>query len=357
MVVGGGVAGCGAAWAAARAGAQVTMVESTQRWGGAAMQANHQTLCGLAPIDADQPEILNPQWSVPFLEQVASGPAVRRGRVWLWPSSGQHLADGLQRLLADCQRIVGIVDSITSDGQTIQGVGIDGARYPCDGLIDASGGPALAQLMGLDQRPARQWGALRGLIRLPADLAAAWQDGDRQRVLRRCYGVAAGSGSYPAVSLEMVSAGEWQLGMDVGPGTVLFDGLGSWQRLTQELGAVVVQEPVRVVSRDEGGYCGDLTVDQLFAQEEAGLGWAAWPVEWHDQHGVRWQWPPRPYYGVPSAITRPLGGPRNLWVVGKGMPVSAEAMAALRVTGSAWSIGAACGERVLHLLNSLRYCG
>ena len=52
VVIGGGIAGCAAAVAAARSGAQVQLLEAAHHLGGVAVRGEHRTLCGLAAIDA-----------------------------------------------------------------------------------------------------------------------------------------------------------------------------------------------------------------------------------------------------------------------------------------------------------------
>jgi hypothetical protein len=110
------------------------------------------------------------------------------------------------------------------------------------------------------------------------------------------------------------------------------------------LGGELLACACRLAHRDRGRPAARFGLAELFAERERGLCWAAWPREEHLPDGIAWMWPPADRHGVPEAATRPLGGPANLWCVGKGMPVSAEAAAALRVTGTCLALGAAVGQ-------------
>jgi len=65
------------------------------------VRAEHRTLCGLAPIDAPAGELLEPGLVAGWLPYLARGAAYRRGRVWLWPTTGATLQHGLARRLGE----------------------------------------------------------------------------------------------------------------------------------------------------------------------------------------------------------------------------------------------------------------
>ncbi|TVR42842.1 MAG: FAD-dependent oxidoreductase [Planctomycetota bacterium] len=347
-VIGGGVAGCAVAWAAARRGAELRLYEASDALGGVARQGDHRSLCGLAAIDAAQPELLEPDLSAPWLAQVATGAPQRRGRVWLWPSHGQALAAGLDRLCAHAGVKIQLGSSLKSLGRHGQGyvLNLSDGSWLADDLVDASGGGEVAAMLDLAQRSAGQWGALRGTIALAPDLVTAWCDPQqRPALLRRLYRALGKEGAQPpALSLEPADQGLWQLGVDAASWSEV--ALAKWQVAAQALEARVVQGPQEFVSRDGGGHAGELSLDQLFAQEQRGLCWLAWPYEWHDAGGVRWRWPSRAFYGLPPTVLQPYADHPQFYAIGRGMAVSPAAAAALRVTGSAWHIGAALGQRL-----------
>lgn len=352
VVIGGGIAGCAAAWAAARAGCRVTLLERDSHLGGVAVAADHQTLCGLAAIDAVQADFLEPAWGPTLARAAGDGQPLRRGRVWLWPSSGAILDAGLRSLLhehgvatyLDCP-----VLGLRRDAAGVVAIQAANGAWPCAAAIDASGGSAIATMLGLPTRAAAQMPAIRGMIALSPAMAAQWQDSrGRRELLRRCYGIlSADDAAVPTMSLEPRWAGHWQLGIDIPRDGDLTHSQKCWQRIAELLEATVVGEPQQPSQRDDGGIAGSLSVDELFACAERGLCWAAWPVEWHDASGVHWQWPAGDRYGIPAQLIRPPLMPANMRVVGKGLAVQDRAASALRVSGSAWHLGAAAAADLI----------
>ena len=310
-VVGGGVAGVAAAVAAAQTGVQVTLYERATHLGGVAVSAGHRTLCGLAPIDAATPELLEPSLTGAWLPRLATGAPERRGRVWLWPTAPEVLAAGL------------------AAGAAAAGVEVrleTAAPGAPDGpLIDASG----AAWGRSATRAAAQWGAWR------AEIALALPAGPSGRVaaLRRLAGLTPG-----AVALEPLGPGRWQLTVDLPPHT---PAASIAQQVLAALGARL-DGPAVVVARDEGGHSG-ATLAECFATSERGLCWAAWPGEFHGPAGITWTWPTGARHGVPVSVARPDGAPAHWWCCGRGLAVSSDAAAALRVTGTALALGAAIG--------------
>ena len=97
VVIGGGVAGCAAAVAAAEAGADTILFEASRRLGGVAVQGEHRTLCGLAPIDAAAPDLLEPDLTDAWIAALTIEAPFRQGRVWLWPTAAHTMQAGLHR--------------------------------------------------------------------------------------------------------------------------------------------------------------------------------------------------------------------------------------------------------------------
>lgn len=341
VVVGGGVAGCAAAVAAAEAGAEVVLVEARGNLGGVAAQGEHRTLCGLAPIAAARAELLEPDLTASWIDAVATGAPYRQGRVWLWPTAADALQAGLARRVATAGVTLRLGASLTGievkDSRIVAAV-IAGERLSVRALIDASGGALVAGLLGAPIAPAEQWSAHRSVVRLPglgASLAA------RAAALARAQRA---SGSLAAIALTPLAAGDWQLSLDIPPGTTAAAGQALAQRVAHALGGQLLASAVGTAARDQGRPRAELDLDALFATRERGLCWAAWPCEAHGADGVSWSWPDHDRYGVPRVAAQPAWAPRNLWLAGKALAVTAAAAAALRVTGTGFAVGGAVGR-------------
>ncbi|HEX3135530.1 MAG TPA: FAD-dependent oxidoreductase, partial [Planctomycetota bacterium] len=103
VVIGGGVAGCAAAVASAHAGAHTILIEASRALGGVAVQGEHRTLCGLAPIDAPRPALLEPAFTSDWITAIADGSPYHQGRVWLWPTNAATLQRGLRARVTTAQ--------------------------------------------------------------------------------------------------------------------------------------------------------------------------------------------------------------------------------------------------------------
>lgn len=340
LVVGGGVAGCAAAVAAAEAGAEVMLVEQRRHLGGVAAQGEHRTLCGLAPIDAARADLLEPDLTAAWVAAVGSGDAFRQGRVWLWPTTAEALQAGLARRVAASGVTLRL--GVTLDGVVIRegrvvAASMAGVSVAVGAMVDASGTGLVARLLGVPCALAEQWGAHRSLLRLPrlgAGLAA------RTAALRRAQSATGG-----AAAIALTPHGdEWQLSLDVRPGSTAADAGTLAQRVADALGGELLACAVAVAKRDDGRPSAGLDLDELFATCTRGLCWAAWPREAHGADGVAWTWPANDRHGVPTAAAQPAWAPGNLWLAGKALAVTAAAAAALRVTGTAFALGSAVGR-------------
>ncbi|GDY11528.1 hypothetical protein LBMAG53_04050 [Planctomycetota bacterium] len=354
VVVGGGVAGCAAAVAAAEIlGPQsVVLLCADHHLGGVAVQGEHRTLCGLAPIDAPVAELLEPDLTESWISPLTTGAPFRSGRVWLWPTAADAVQRGLALRLAQAGVVVrrgtAVVDVAWDQGR-IAAVRTGSGEMPCQAVIDASGCAAIAQAAGLATAPGAQWGAYRSMLRL--DLGHGL--GARATALRRVLtaiapqaaGNAAESATIPAVALTPIGEDLWQMSIDVAPGTPVAVAAELAERAAAALGGELYACARAVAERDSGRPIARLTVAELFSTRERGLAWAAWPREQHGPDGIQWEWPAADRHGVPEIATRPLGGPSNVWCVGRAMAVDAAAAAALRVTGTALALGTAVGRR------------
>ena len=303
LVLGGGIAGVAAAVAAAAAGDRVVLHERSAVLGGVAVAARHHTLCGLFENDAPEPRLLEPGIATSWLPFLGNGPPLRRGRVWLLPCAPQTLCEGLLRRVQD--HGVELRLSCGEDGD---------AGF--DRVIDARGGGPI--------RAVEQRGAWRSQVRLG--------EVTRQELLRRIARIHPGS-----VAIEALPAGWWQLTIDAPAAD-----RAAAERLCLGLGGVEV-EHLGFFARDLGGSPG-LALAELFANRGRGLCWCSWPCELHHAQGVEWIWPPGTRYGVPEQVTRSAELPRGWRVCGRGLAAQQQAVAALRVTGSALMIGQALGS-------------
>ncbi len=350
--MGAGVAGCAAAVAAAGTGATTILLEATRHLGGVAVQGDHRTLCGLAPLDAVQAELLEPALTAPWVEQVASGPGYRQGRVWLWPTTALILQRGLRQRL-DHAGVVPRFDRrvIAAASQTEGPLRLhldDGSALDAGAVIDASGAGVMARLLGLPWASASQWPAHRSTLHLPR---LGQGPAARVTALRTAQSVVGGRAAIALVPLA-TAADRWQLSIDVVSGTTPAAAAQVAERIAQALDGVVLSVALGIAERDHGRPLATLTVAELFAERDRGLCWAAWPREEHGAEGVGWDWPTSDRHGIPERAVRIAGAPTQLWCIGKGAPVSAAAASALRVTGTCLALGASVGALAARTLLS-----
>jgi FAD dependent oxidoreductase len=344
VVIGAGVAGCAAAVAAAEAGAPTILLEATRMVGGVAVQGEHRTLCGLAPIDAAAPELLEPTLTSAWLPLVSTGPGYRQGRVWLWPTTAATLQRGLlQRVVAarvDLRldaRVLGAEESAAGIRLHLR----DGSLIDAAAVIDASGAALVAGLLELPCAAPVQWPAHRSLLHLPG---LAGGTAARIAALRQAQAASAGDAAIALVPVDL-AAGSWQLSLDVAPGSTVAQAAVLAERIAQALGGTLVSMACALAKRDDGRPLATLDEAELFATRERGLCWAAWPREAHGADGITWSWPTTDRHGVPERAARIPGASVRVWCVGKGSAVSADAATALRVTGTCLAMGAAVGQR------------
>jgi hypothetical protein len=344
VVIGGGVAGCAAAAAAAEAGATVTLLEARAHLGGVAARGEHRTLCGLGIIDAAQPDLLEPDLTASWLPEISIGPAFRQGRVWLWPTDSDRLQSGLSRRLARAGVRVLLrsgVSSIAISGRSVLSVSSGMGTFSPKHVIDASGRGAVCDLIGATRIESKQWSSHRSVLQFRNGDAA-----DRSQRLRMLATAQKISGGHATIALTPMADGLWQLSLDVAPGTTIAAAAATAGHIGQAIGAELIACACALGERDEGRPDSQLTCEQLFATADRGLCWASWPREQHGPDGTDWTWPQRDRYGIAERAVRLADGPENCWFIGKGMPVDAEAAAALRVTGTCLALGTALGRKL-----------
>ncbi len=344
VVIGAGVAGCAAAVAAAEAGAPTILLEATRTLGGVAVHGEHRTLCGLAPIDAAAPELLEPTLTSAWLPLLSTGPGYRQGRVWLWPTTAATLQRGLLQRVAVARVDLRLDARVLAAEESVDGIRLhlrDGSLIDASALIDASGAAVVARLLGLPCAEPVQWPAHRSLLHLPS---LAGGTAARIAALRQAQAASGGDAAIALVPVDL-PAGCWQLSLDVAPGNTVAQAAVLAERIAQALGGAVLSMARALAHRDEGRPLARLDETELFATRERGLCWAAWPREAHGADGITWSWPATDRHGVPERAARIPGTSERVWCVGKGSAVSAEAAAALRVTGTCLAMGAAVGQR------------
>jgi len=334
IVIGAGVAGVAAAIAARKAGATVVVIERAAQVGGVAVSGHHRTLCGLSPIDAATPELIEPDATDWWLPRLTDGAPFRRGRVWLWPTSPERLASGLRTALDELgiPLLTSCVPTVQDDGT----VTVADHHWRPTAVIDASGGAwwhtehnATSSIV----RSAIQCGAWRAEV----DLALPDTPADRQAAMRRIAHLS------PGIALERIADNRWQMSLDItGDSDCAIACMTEAARL---LGATVVSHTSDIAQRDLGGYAG-IGLAELFSCTTRGLAWAAWPSEIHDAQGVHWQWPTGDRHGCPASLVKPLQAPDWLWCCGKGLAAAPQAAAALRVIGTGLALGQAVGTLV-----------
>lgn len=343
-VIGGGVAGCAAAVAAAEAGAPTVLLEATRTLGGVAVQGEHRTLCGMAPIDAAAPDLLEPTLTAAWLPLLSTGPAYRQGRVWLWPTSAATLLSGLHHRVTASRVDLRLDARVLAAEESVSGIRLhlrDGSLIDAAAVIDASGSAVLARLLALPCAAPVQWPAHRSLLHLPGLVGGT---AARIAALRQAQAASGGEAAIALVPLDL-AAGRWQLSLDVAPGSTVAQAAVFSERIAQALGGTVVTMARSIAHRDDGRPVSALDETELFAARERGLCWAAWPREAHGVDGITWSWPSADRHGIPERAARIPGAGARCWCVGKGSAVTAEAAAALRVTGTCLAMGTAVGQR------------
>jgi 2-polyprenyl-6-methoxyphenol hydroxylase-like FAD-dependent oxidoreductase len=348
LVVGGGVAGCAAAVASARAGARTALIEAAPTVGGVAVAGEHRTLCGLAAIDAPTAALLEPGLVGDWLPTLASGAPYRQGRVWLWPTTAAQLRGGLVATLAAAGVAVRLgwplVSARYERGRFL--LRVPGEDLAAAVVVDASGQGACATMLGGGRQEPGQWPAHRSVLALP-DLGLG--KAARIHALSLAHTALGESWAMALTPMGgMATDAVWQLSLDVPPGTAPERAAACAERIAQALNGSLLACACRIASRDEGRPAAVIGLEELFAERARGLCWAAWPQEEHGADGVLWRWPAADRHGVPERAMRPLGAPPGFWCIGKGSPVSPAAAAALRVTGTCLAAGTAIGRLAAH---------
>src|SRR5262245_16269451 len=368
-----------AALAAARAGADVCLIEAEPQVGGTVTHALIHTLGGLFDSAGT---FLNGGLAEEMAEALTrADPAVRRrqlGRTWVLSADPETYQGVARRLLAAEHRVTvhtgGRVCAVMRSDDRVVGLEVVGPTGPfrlrTRAVVDATGSGAIARLVdpALLQEDARRAAAgfifsLRGVA--PGTLA--WPKG--LGVVRGLRGAAADGTLPPECARAWVDVGVREDEVYVRLAVALPD---DWpdreargeitraSRQTQDAVVAFLQglpgfAAARVCRtgnlgvRDGGRVHGEyiLTADDVrqgrrFADAACRC---AWPIEyWDPEHGVVLEYlPDGQSYDIPLRSLR-VRGFANLWVAGKCLAADRLAQASARVVGCCWSMGEAAGR-------------
>lgn len=376
LVGGAGAAGMAAALAAARAGAEVVLVEESPRVGGTVADCLIHTIGGLFD---DAGELLNgglPAELADALRRADPATGKRRiGRAWVLDADPdvyravvtQWLTKAGVRVLCGAR----IVRATEANGRvvsaTVNRAG-EAHEFPARAVIDATGTAEVVRLLGgslLQPGPTRMAGGLvlrlrgvtpgalappRGVAvvralrsaaadgRLPVECAHAWLD----------------KGLRPDevfLKLLVSTPADWR----EREAELTRNALAAGGRVTDFLQGVAgfagaaVFRVGRLGVREGGRVRGEYTLSGDDVRQGGRFPDAAcrcaWPVElWDARSGVSLDYlPAGTWYEVPLRALK-VAGIANLWAAGKCLSADAEAQASARIAGCCWAMGEAAGR-------------
>jgi hypothetical protein len=368
-----------AALSAARCGAQVTLIETTDRLGGTVAGALIHTVAGLYDSTG---KLLHAGLPGELIERLTrEEPTAQRrrmGRVWVLNACPNVYRTVVERWIRAEPRITlwtaaRVTKAAWTNGRvsSVEVAGPAGHRsLRPRAVIDATGTAELVRLLDpglLQDDTSRAAGGLifrmRGIV--PGSLAFP-----RGISLVRTLRTAATEGALPAtcdkawidtgleedeafVKLFVPLPDDWhdpdrraeitRRAREVQEAVV-----GFLRRLPEFAHASVVQTGelgVRDGGRVRGEYC--LTADDVrrMRKFEDAACRACWPIEyWDAQQGVSLEYLPEgDYYEIPLRALK-LAGFENVWVAGKCFSADPHAHASARVAGTCWAMGEAVGR-------------
>ncbi len=384
LVVGGGVAGVAAALAASRCGLKVALVEKEHSLGGTATLSLSATICGLFRNSGQEPgEFLNEGIAAEIaatLGKMAPAKSVRRaGRVFVLPYASGELQTLLESLCAKEENLdvylgaaavalavnEGAVDSVTvsAAGKTIM--------FAPSAVVDASGSGEVACLAGarFELAPATQLqlagftakiGGLQGMddslaIKVPFVVAKGIEAGSIAAALRYTVfspGELAGEGLLKVNIPDDPMADSAVLAAAV---AVLVDRLAA--ELPEFSRAFIAASSGRSFSREGRRILGSylLTADDVRSARKFpdAVVKGAWPMEiWSGERGVSYRYPPdNDYYEIPAGCIKARDF-TNLFMAGRCISVSHEALGSTRVIGTCIALGEQAGLAAVNCISS-----
>jgi len=386
IVCGGGAAGIAAALAAARAGAEVLLLEQSPAIGGTVANALIHTLGGLYDSAG---EIINdglPAELIDRLQRADSRTGRRKlGRAFVLNVCPRVYQSAVSRWLAECPQVRVLtsvrVTGVRRAGDRLVGlVALAGSRSLSlrpRAVIDATGTAAVTRLIDpslvIDDGPrsAGGWifrlsnvalGALDfpkgvGLVR---DLRAATAAGDLPPLASHAWLDAGVAGDQVYVKL-MVPIDDDSLNPEAPAkmsgrtpslalqASMTQNAIVTYLSRRPDFARAAVTLTGSLGVRDGGRICGryTLTADDVrqgrkFADAACGC---AWPIEyWDAERGVSVEYlPPGVQYDVPLRALQ-VNGIDNFWVAGKCLSADRWAHASARVAGTCWAMGQAVGQ-------------
>lgn len=381
-VIGGGPAGCAAAFAAAREGASVLLAEREARLGGNVTNAHVHTICGLFETDRETPAWLQTGLPRRFAEALqacgAAGPPERAGRVFVLPTSPPGVAEFLRTTLARAKRLelrtgaelIGADLDPTGQRDAQLSFG-DGTRLSARIVIDTSGDGASSPCAGAaaELAPPETLQASSLIVRLAGVVPAATEGFARLKLTRALSGASrrgelpapcesvlirpglAPETAYLTLNLPKGSAALHDPGQRraaTGAAKALAEQIVSYLRNTRDgfAEARVEAWPVHVGVRETRRLRGRSTVSE--ADVLAGrrcddeVARSGWPIElWEDHRRARFSYPSGPC-SVPMGALISETFP-TLGMAGRCLSATHTAHAALRVIGTALATGEAVG--------------
>src|SRR5262245_20909224 len=384
VVCGAGAAGMAAALAAARAGAEICLIEAKSHPGGTVTDALIHTLGGVYDSAG---ELLNGGLVQELVQAlIRADPAVRRrrlGRTWVLNVSPDVYRTVVGRWIEAERRITafynGQVTHVVKTADGISEVTVSGPRGSFSlrtrAVIDATGTAEVVRLLDcslLNSDPQRAAGGLIFTLRGVAPGTVVFPRGvGVLRALRS----AAEEGTLPAdcskawidtgnlddevyVKLFVPLPDDWRdresrgeitreaLNTQAAVVSFLQRLPGFAQARVSQTGSLGVRDGGRI----RGEYCltgSDVRRACKFADAACRC---CWPIEyWDPERGVSIEYlPDNTYYEVPLRALK-VQGVRNLWAAGKCLSADRFAQASARVVGTCWSMGEAVGTAAARL--------
>jgi len=384
LVVGGGFSGIAASVTAARAGKKTVLIERSDRLGGCATAAMHQSICGLYGVDAKEAkDTLNegiPREIVLALQEDQSARGFERiGQVAVFSYDGKTLRR-LFRAMMDCEtsldRIVGTeLVAIESRAQGIRSVTIQNTEatmcltpkcvIDCTGnglAIRLSGAafemepPEKRQMAGIGFRLVGVDSGAEGLgLKVAyalATAAAAEKLAPQLRWSVWTQGVVEGEGvlklSVPSLEPPKPIEALWEDGVRVH--RCLAEAIPEFKdsRMAKMGGALAEREGLRMV--------GDYTLteeDVLNARTFSdGVVRNAWPIEfWSAEKGPRYQYVENGgVYEIPARCLH-SNSVSNLFSSGRFISATSRALASTRASGNCLALGEQSAKAAITFLH------
>jgi hypothetical protein len=392
VVVGGGAAGLAAAVAAARSGARTALVERYGFLGGMATAGMVSTICGLyLTSSAGPPEPLNEGFADAVARKLATMPGcgepVRRGRTYVLPYTPFAFACLADELTASASPLDVYLHAFVTGLETGAGR-VEAVRVAMwervvelasRVVVDASGDAVVAHLAGVATVTAplseRQLPSLVFVLQhvdtealgpgprvaLLRSLVTAEQEG---RLPKGAANLALGSSPQPGElvckltlsgiaeelppSRDFLTVAEQEGRKRALAVTEFLKTLPAFSRafVSHAAPQVGVRESRRVIGRYQ------LTRDDVLSGRkfEDGVARASWPIElWEEGRlGATYEWlDDRAHYGIPLRCLQ-ARDVENLFVAGRCMSATHEALGSARVIGTCLATGEAVGRAAAH---------